>query len=115
LGEVYAVSGFIGFQIGIQTDQAIMLDGCPDLWIRQSLMAPLAIQDWLRPSMLMADLAPTLSANTIVLAVGINDAFKTRKRSDTIAADFERLVRLAKSTGAEVFAATLAPGRMSER
>jgi lysophospholipase L1-like esterase len=58
---------------------------------------------------LMADLAPILSANTIILAVGINDAFKTRKRSDTIAADFERLVRLAKSTGAEVFAATLAP------
>jgi lysophospholipase L1-like esterase len=58
---------------------------------------------------LMADLAPILRAGTVVLAVGINDAIATRKRSDTTAADFERLVRLAKSTGAEVFAATLAP------
>jgi lysophospholipase L1-like esterase len=58
---------------------------------------------------LMDDLASILRAGTIIIAVGINDADTTRRRSDTIAQDFERLVRLAKDTAAEVFAATLAP------
>jgi lysophospholipase L1-like esterase len=58
---------------------------------------------------LMADLSPILRTNTIILVIGINDAITTQKRSDTIRADFERLVRLAKDTGAEVFAATVGP------
>jgi lysophospholipase L1-like esterase len=58
---------------------------------------------------LMADLAPILRASTIILAVGINDTIKTRTLSDTSAADFDRFIRLAKNTGAEVFAATLTP------
>jgi len=58
---------------------------------------------------LMAALSPILRANTIILAVGSNDAITTQKRSDTIRADFERLVRLAKETGAMVFAATVGP------
>jgi lysophospholipase L1-like esterase len=58
---------------------------------------------------LMAELASILRAGTIIIAIGINDADTTRTRSDTIAQDFERLVRLAKETGAEVFVATLAP------
>jgi hypothetical protein len=58
---------------------------------------------------LMAELSPILKANTIILAIGINDAVAAQKRSDTIRADFERLVRLAKDTGAEVFAATVGP------
>ena len=58
---------------------------------------------------LMADLSPILRTNTIILVIGINDAITTQKRSDTIRADFERLVHLAKDTGAEVFAATVGP------
>jgi hypothetical protein len=63
---------------------------------------------------LMADLSSILRAHTIVLAIGINDADTRRRRSDNVAADFERLVRLAKETGAEVFAATLAPVDLSK-
>jgi hypothetical protein len=58
---------------------------------------------------LMAELSPILRANTIILEIGINDAITTQKRSDTIRADFERLVRLAKDTGAEVFTSTVGP------
>jgi GDSL-like Lipase/Acylhydrolase family len=58
---------------------------------------------------LMAELSPILRANTIILAIGINDTITTQKRNDTIQADFERLVRSAKGTGAEVFAATVGP------
>ena len=58
---------------------------------------------------LLTELSPILRANTIILAIGINDAKTAQKQSDTTRADFGRLVRLAKDTGVEVFAATVGP------
>jgi hypothetical protein len=54
---------------------------------------------------LMAELAPILKTDKIILAVGVNDT----RRGDAKQTDFERLVRVAKAMGAEVFAATISP------
>lgn len=54
---------------------------------------------------LMAELAPILKTNTIILAVGVNDT----RRSNAKRTDFKRLVRVAKNMGEGVFAATIGP------
>jgi hypothetical protein len=63
----------------------------------------------------MAELSPILRTHTIILAIGVNDANTTQKRSDTIRVDFGRLVGLAKEAAAEVFAATVGPVDIKKR
>jgi lysophospholipase L1-like esterase len=58
---------------------------------------------------LMAKLSPVLKAQTIVLAIGVNDAGTWASRSETIEENYEQLVRFAQSSGAEVFVATIGP------
>jgi lysophospholipase L1-like esterase len=58
---------------------------------------------------LMAVLLPVLKARKIVLAIGINDAGTWARQSGVIEEDYDELVRLAKSSDAEVFVATVGP------
>jgi lysophospholipase L1-like esterase len=53
--------------------------------------------------------AKELKARKIVLAIGINDAGTWARQSGVIEEDYDELVRLAKSSGAEVFVATVGP------
>jgi hypothetical protein len=61
---------------------------------------------------LMALLSPVLKARTIVLAVGVNDAGTWAHQNGVVEDDYEQLVRLAQSSGAQVFAATVGPVAM---
>jgi lysophospholipase L1-like esterase len=58
---------------------------------------------------LMTMLSPVLQARTIVLAVGVNDAGTWASQRGAIEEEYEQLVRLAQSSGAEVFVATVGP------
>ena len=58
---------------------------------------------------LMALLSPVLKARTIVLAVAVNDAGTWAHQTGVVEDDYEQLVRLAQSSGAQVFAATVGP------
>jgi lysophospholipase L1-like esterase len=61
---------------------------------------------------LMALLSPVLKARTIVLAVGVNDAGTWTHQTGVVEEEYEQLVRLAQSSGAQVFAATVGPVTM---